>query len=263
MSHEHSLSGSGIIKEGVSKDQLAAALAPMMDYLEVDGLTEPREALANDQRFTFDPKTRELDIYTAGNIGWGYDSSIRVAAEALGPLVEQPGYFRLVDCDTSNPEDALEKIFFGDSPESIAALRRQMAVDAAMETLSGHFDEDSMAAVRGVLGVSELWLLTGHVDAAAIKRPPELIAVTLDNNYRVLFVNGNAILALEADEIGQCPVETGGYLAKSLGVTCAFRTMQTPDNPKWSWRDVYDQIKEQPTTNQNAPDGKSVPRMKS
>lgn len=74
-------------------------------------------------------------------------------------------------------------------------------------------------------------------------KKPELIAVTLDNNDVALFVNGDAVYQLDANDPGQDPDEMGGYLAKALGVELRSVNMAVPDDREWSWNDVYDTLK--------------------
>ena len=150
MSYDHGLNCVTTIKEGVSKEQVAAALAPMMDYFNVEHLSESLDD-SGYTRFCFDPETRELEIYTCGDVSSLYIDNIYAAAEALGPLVEQPGYFRLVDCDNPSPEDAVSEILFGGSPDEVNAFRKQMDVNAAMDILSNHLDDETLAAVRDAI----------------------------------------------------------------------------------------------------------------
>lgn len=71
-------------------------------------------------------------------------------------------------------------------------------------------------------------------------KQPEIIAVTLANGDVALFVNGDAVIQLDAGESGNDPAETGEYLAKALGVEMQKISMDEPSEDDWSWNDVYE-----------------------
>lgn len=71
-------------------------------------------------------------------------------------------------------------------------------------------------------------------------KQPEIIAVTLSNGDVALFVNGDAVIQLDAGDSGNDPAETGEYLAKALGVDLQQVSMETPSDDDWSWNDVYE-----------------------
>lgn len=68
---------------------------------------------------------------------------------------------------------------------------------------------------------------------------PKIIALTLSNGGCALFINGDAVMSLEADEEGKDPVVMGRYVAKALGVPYQKLWMETPKDPDWSWNDAY------------------------
>lgn len=70
-------------------------------------------------------------------------------------------------------------------------------------------------------------------------KTPEIILVTLSNQDTALFVNGDAILALEAGEKGIAPASRAAALASALGVALLECDMQEPAAEDWSWNDVY------------------------
>lgn len=77
---------------------------------------------------------------------------------------------------------------------------------------------------------------------------PELIFVSLQNGDTALFVNGDAVLSLDASEAGQSPGEIGDYLAKALGVPLQSIEMAVPADDDWSWNDVYELLPTPKTT---------------
>ena len=86
----------------------------------------------------------------------------------------------------------------------------------------------------------------------------EIISVTLSNGDVALFVNGDAILTLEADETGHNPASIGEYLAKALGARVQEVSMDVPLDDDWSWNDVYELLPPQTPSAVPAPDGMLV-----
>ncbi|MCW5230951.1 hypothetical protein [Verminephrobacter eiseniae] len=70
-------------------------------------------------------------------------------------------------------------------------------------------------------------------------RKPEIILATLTDGAAALFVNSDAILTTDASPKEVRPEIVAKYLAKALGIE--LRTVQRPqpDDPAWSWNDVY------------------------
>lgn len=70
-------------------------------------------------------------------------------------------------------------------------------------------------------------------------RKPEIILATLTDGGAALFVNSDAVLTTDASPKDARPETVAKYLAKALGVD--LRTVQRPypDDPAWSWNDVY------------------------
>lgn len=86
-------------------------------------------------------------------------------------------------------------------------------------------------------------------------KQPEIIAVTLANGDCALFVNGDAVIQLDACDSGNDPAETGQYLAKALAVEMQQFSMETPSDEDWSWNDVYELL---PSLNTITDEAKSV-----
>ena len=69
---------------------------------------------------------------------------------------------------------------------------------------------------------------------------PEVIVVTIENGDVALFVNADAIYALDASDSGKDPAEIGKYLAEALGVELQMFAMAVPTKDDWSWNDVHE-----------------------
>lgn len=74
---------------------------------------------------------------------------------------------------------------------------------------------------------------------------PRIIVLTLTNGDCALYINGDAVMTLEADEEGKDPAVVGHYVAKALDVSYQKLWMETPEDPEWSWNDAYALISSQ------------------
>jgi hypothetical protein len=68
---------------------------------------------------------------------------------------------------------------------------------------------------------------------------PELILATLTDGAAALFVNSDAILTTGASAKERDPEIVAPYLARALGVDLFSVHQPPPDDPAWSWNDVY------------------------
>lgn len=145
MGYDHTLTMDATIKPGTTPEQVVSALKPIFDYF---GYKTFEDELLEDHQLGFNTGTGDLEIYTNGDVSSGFDDLVAEAAERLGPLTKEPGYFTLSDYDTADIDNAREKIYFGASDEGIEAFKVQEAVNEAMSLLAGHLDSELVAKLR-------------------------------------------------------------------------------------------------------------------
>ena len=85
MRHEVHLHADIPVLEGVSRRQLEQALAPLLEYLDADGLAEVKSLEADEPGFKYDEKELLLTVCWTGEIGRSFHGALDAALENLGP----------------------------------------------------------------------------------------------------------------------------------------------------------------------------------
>ena len=69
---------------------------------------------------------------------------------------------------------------------------------------------------------------------------PELECVVLENSDAALFLNGEVIYSLDANDEGQSAPDLGRAIASALGVSMGYVEMAVPLDSDWNWNDVFE-----------------------
>jgi len=85
MRHEVHLHADIPILEGVSRRQIEQALAPLLEYLDADGIGELKSLEQDEPGFKYDEKELILYVCWTGEVGRSFDGALEAALEALGP----------------------------------------------------------------------------------------------------------------------------------------------------------------------------------
>ena len=86
MRHEVHLHADIPILEGVSRKQLEQALAPLLEYLDADGLADVKSIEPDEPGLKFDEKELLLTLCWTGEIGRSFHPALEAALEGLGPF---------------------------------------------------------------------------------------------------------------------------------------------------------------------------------
>ena len=78
------------ILEGVSKRQLEQAFAPLLEYLDADGLSDVKSLEADEPGIKYDEKELLLTVCWTGEIGRSFHGALDAALENLGPYCYEP-----------------------------------------------------------------------------------------------------------------------------------------------------------------------------
>jgi len=137
MSYEHKMEAFITALPGVTIDQLNEALHPLVDYF---GFKSVSAAFATKVIPNKDGKNViSIEIETEGDVKYSYDDIVETCAKNLATLCE-PDYFKLVNYDLSEPEDAVQRIWFGE-PDAVEREKRILAWKIAQEKLiEGGYD---------------------------------------------------------------------------------------------------------------------------
>ena len=135
MSYDHSLCGNGSLKEGVALNQLVDALAPLFEYLGIDGekafLGTAKVPMGFE--FYYLPESRAFSLNTYGEVGWSFDDAVEACCNGLCSIVDAAGSMRLVNHDTGDIDNAVSEYFFGPTSEAI----EQYSFDGDMAEIRG------------------------------------------------------------------------------------------------------------------------------
>ena len=131
MRHEVHLHADIPILEGVSRRQLEQALAPLLEYLDADGLAEVKSLEPDEPGLKYDEKELLLTVCWTGEIGRSFHGALEASLESIGPFCDEA-----VEVDLTlypgNGEQESKLLFVGPTAHAIqrssaAALWRNVA----------------------------------------------------------------------------------------------------------------------------------------
>lgn len=147
MGYGHTMYLNAGIKPGVTADQVATAIKPLLEYFGYDlhiGDTRNKE-------IAFDPSTGELVVTTYGDVCYAYIDIVRAVAANLGRIVAQPGEIWLYDHDTGDLDNAKTVIEFGPSDEAINVYIAERDIEAGLNLIGRHVGKEEMNRLREIL----------------------------------------------------------------------------------------------------------------
>ncbi|OZA27085.1 MAG: hypothetical protein B7X93_09670 [Hydrogenophilales bacterium 17-61-9] len=148
MGYDHSMCLHAQVKSGVTVDQVAEVIKPLLEYW---GAEINSEESSFNNKFSFDPETGDLDVETAGEVGYGYRDLVEEAASRLSQIVEGAGEIELRNHDTGDLDNAISVIEFGPSDEAIKAYIEKRDIDEGLELMKLHLPEEKIEAIRALI----------------------------------------------------------------------------------------------------------------
>ena len=154
MRHEVHVHADIPILEGVSKRQVEQAFAPLLEYLDADGLAEVKSLEADEPGIRFDEKELILYVCWTGEIGRSFHLALEAALENLGPYC-----YEAVEIDVTlyqeNGEQESKLLFVGPSPQAIHEAQRRCMIEDVTAILGRQFEKEDIAQVAAL--VNELF----------------------------------------------------------------------------------------------------------
>jgi hypothetical protein len=156
------------ILEGVSKRQLEQAFAPLLEYLDADGLGDVKSLEPDEPGIKYDEKDLMLYVCWTGEIGRSFHGALEAALENLGPYC-----YEAVEVDVTlyleNGEQESRLLFVGPTAQAIHEAQRRCMIEDVAAILGRQFEKGDVAQVTAL--VNELFDRDWKEKASQQKKP--------------------------------------------------------------------------------------------
>jgi hypothetical protein len=156
------------ILEGVSRRQLEQAFAPLLEYLDADGLSDVKSLEPDEPGIKYDEKDLILYLCWTGEIGRSFHGALEAALENLGPYC-----YEAVEVDVTtyleNGEQESKLLFVGPTAQAIHEAQRRCMVEDVAAILGRQFDKAAVAQVTAM--VNEMFDRDWKEKASQQKKP--------------------------------------------------------------------------------------------
>ena len=156
------------ILEGVSKRQLEAAFAPLLEYLDADGLADVKSLEPDEPGLKFEEKELILTVCWTGEIGRSFHGALEAALDNLGPYC-----YEAVEVDVTvyleNGDQESKLLFVGPTAQAIHEAQRRCMVEDVAAILGRQFGKEEVAQVTTL--VNEMFDRDWKEKASQQKKP--------------------------------------------------------------------------------------------
>lgn len=168
MRHEVHVHADIPILEGVSKRQIEQALAPLLEYLDADGIADVKSLEPDEPGLKYDDKELILYLCWTGEVGRSFHAALDAALESLGPYC-----YEAVEVDVTvyheNGEQESKLLFVGPTAHAIHEAQRRCMLEDVAAILARQFDKGKVAEVTAL--VNDLFDRDWKEKAAQQKKP--------------------------------------------------------------------------------------------
>ena len=168
MRHEVHLHADIPILDGVSRRQLEQAFAPLLEYLDADGLSDVKSLEPDEPGMRYDDKDMILYVCWTGEIGRSFHGALEAALENLGPYC-----YEAVEVDLTlyheNGEQESKLLFVGPTAHAIHEAQRRCMIEDVSAILGRQFPKEQVAQVTAL--VNELFDRDWKEKASQQKKP--------------------------------------------------------------------------------------------
>jgi hypothetical protein len=168
MRHEVHLHADIPILEGVSRRQLEQAFAPLLEYLDADGLADVKSLEPDEPGIKYDEKELILTVCWTGEIGRSFHGALEAALESLGPYC-----YEAVEVDLTlyheNGEQESKLLFVGPTAQAIHEAQRRCMLEDVQALLGRQFGKEDLVQVTTL--VNELFDRDWKEKASQQKKP--------------------------------------------------------------------------------------------
>jgi hypothetical protein len=156
------------ILEGVSRRQLEQAFAPLLEYLDADGLSDVKSLEPDEPGIKFDEKELILYLCWTGEIGRSFHGALDATLDNLGPYC-----YEAVEVDVTtyleNGEQESKLLFVGPTAQAIHEAQRRCMLEDVAAILGRQFDKAAVAQVTAL--VNEMFDRDWKEKASQQKKP--------------------------------------------------------------------------------------------
>jgi hypothetical protein len=156
------------VLEGVSKRQLEQAFAPLLEYLDADGLSDVKSLEPDEPGIRYDEKDLLIYLCWTGEIGRSFHGALEATLENLGPYC-----YEAVEVDVTtyleNGEQESKLLFVGPTAQAIHEAQRRCMVEDVAAILGRQFDKAAVTQVTAI--VNELFDRDWKEKASQEKKP--------------------------------------------------------------------------------------------
>src|SRR6267143_2570638 len=168
MRHEVHVHADVPILEGVSRRQIEQAFAPLLEYLDADGLGDVKSLEPDEPGIKYDEKELILTVCWTGEIGRSFHPALDVALENLGPYC-----YEAVEVDVTmyhdNGEQESKLLFVGPTAHAIHEAQRRCMIEDVVAVLARQFEKDKVGEVTAL--VNDLFDRDWKEKASQQKKP--------------------------------------------------------------------------------------------
>ena len=136
--------------EGVSKKQIEQAIAPLLDYLDADGLADVKSLEPEEPGLRYDDKELMFLMCWTGEIGRSFHPALESALENLGPLCYEAVEVELT-LYLDNGEQDSRLLFVGPTAHAIHEAQRRCMIEDVAAILARQFEKDKVAEVTALV----------------------------------------------------------------------------------------------------------------
>ena len=136
--------------EGVSRKQIEHALAPLLDYLDAEGLGDVKSLEQDEPGLRFDEKELMFLICWTGETGRSFHTALDSALENLGPLCYEAVEVELT-LYLDNGEQESRLLFVGPTAQAIHEAQRRCMIEDVTALLARQFSKERVAEVAAVV----------------------------------------------------------------------------------------------------------------
>jgi hypothetical protein len=138
------------ILEGVSRRQLEQALAPLLEYLDADGLADVKSLEVDEPGFKYDEKDLIFTLCWTGEIGRSFHGALEASLDHLGPYC-----YEAVEVDVTlyleNGEQESKLLFVGPTAQAIHEAQRRCMVEDIAAVLGRQFGKAEVAEATALV----------------------------------------------------------------------------------------------------------------